>query len=203
MQNPTRRRVLAAGLAGTALAVSGRTAVASAPPATPPETSPGRPTAGDVELLGFAQSLEIAARDLFQLAIDEDADGDEDRVLRACRDIHQSNTDAFSAMLGTGAPNARDDAIFDEWSQQFTTSSLEDAAAAGYDFESVVVATHIDLVGELEGLDGARTLAAIITTESRLCTVLADLSGRGDDLDALFLNEADALAPTSANAGGA
>lgn len=201
MQNPTRRRVLAAGLAGTAFAVTGRSAAATTPPAEPEEAPPGRPTAADVEFLGFAQSLEIAARDLYQLAIDEDADGLDDRVLRAAHLIHQSNVDAFSGMLGTGAPNTRDDEVFDNWSDLFATSSLEDVAAAGYDFESVAVATHIDLLGELEGIDGAQLVAAIVTTESRLCTVFADMAGRGDDYDALFVNDADALSPSAASGG--
>lgn len=193
MQNPTRRRVLAAGLAGTALAVSGRGASAAAPP-------PGRPTEADVELLGFAQRLEFAAHDLYQQAIDAGAAGDTDRVLMACRDIHRANVDAYSAMLGTSASNTRDEAVFEDWVDLFSAPSLDDVAAAAYDFESVAAATHTDLLAELEGLDGATLVAAIVNTESRLCAVLADMSGRGDDFDAMFVNDADALSPATATA---
>ena len=102
MENPTRRRLLVAGLAGTAAtALVGQRASATAPteppstdassiepgssePTSAPPTAPGRPTDADVTLLGFAQQLELTARDLYQLAIDEGAAGSEDRVLLAC-----------------------------------------------------------------------------------------------------------------------
>ena len=56
------------------------------------------------------------------------------------------------------------------------------------------VATHTELIGQLEGIDGAKTIAAVLIMEARMCTVLADLAGEGDDLTALFDNNASALA---------
>ena len=191
MENRSRRRVLTAGLAGTAATLAGQRASAAAPSTTPP----GRPSDADVALLGFAQGFELAARDLYQVALDEGAAGDEDRVLQTCADNHQAYVDALSGLLGTAAPNRRSDEVYDEWVDRFTTSSLEDVATAGLELESVGVATHNDLLGQLEGIDGAKTIAAVVAVASRLCVVLADLSGQGDDLDTLFTNEADALAP--------
>ena len=67
-------------------------------------------------------------------------------------------------------------------------------AAAGYDLESTLVATHTELLRALEGTDGAEMLASILIVEARNCAVLADLAGNGDDLDALFVNDAEPLA---------
>lgn len=193
MENRSRRRVLTAGLAGTVATLAGRRAEADAPASVPP----GRPSEADRELLGFAQQFELAARDLYEAAIAEGAAGDEDRVLQACHDNHQASADALSGLLGNSSQGRRADDVFDEWVDLFTSSSLEDVAAAGYDLESVAVATHTDLIGQLEGVDGTRTIAAVLTMQARMCVVLADLSGRGDDFDALFTNEADALSPTT------
>jgi hypothetical protein len=188
--------MLVAGLAGTAVAaLAARPAAATTPP-TPPTEPPQRPTAGDTQVLGFAQQIELSARDLYQAAIDEGAAGDEDRVLLTCRANHQAVVDALSGLMGRAAPQARDDAIYDEWEARFASSDLEEVAAAGYELENTLVVTHIEAIGQLEGLDGARTIAAALMAESRMCTVLADLSGQGDDLDALFTNSATALTPT-------
>jgi len=193
VENPSRRRVLAAGTLGAASALSGRRASASAPPTSPP----ARPTDADVELLRFAEQLELTARDLYQLAIDEGAAGDRDLVLQTCRENHQAAADSLSALLGTDAIGERDDALFEEMSGGFTTSDLPAVAEAGYALESAAVATHASLIGQLEGTDGARTIAAILMIESRMCTVLADLQGLGDDDAALFDNGAVALQPTT------
>lgn len=203
MENPTRRRLLVAGLAGTAAtALAGQRASATAPTEPPSTdastapTSPGRPTAADVSLLGFAQRIELTARDLYQRAIDEGAAGDEDRVLMGLRSNHQAAADALSAMLGRAAPQTPDDDLFGEWESRFASADLQEVAAAGLELENTLVATHIELIGQLEGLDGVETLAATLLMESRAGTVLADLSGQGDDPAALFENPASALTPT-------
>ena len=151
-------------------------------------------------MLAFAQRLELVARDLYQLALDEGAAGDEDRVLQACRDNHLASGDTISGLIGTSAPERRNDfttAFVDEWSGRFTTSDLQAAADAGYELESAMVATYTELIGRLQGLDGAKTVAAILIAQARMCTVLADLRGDGDDFAALFENEADAVLPAA------
>lgn len=190
VENRSRRRVLAAGLTGTALTVAGRRVSATTPP-TPP---PGRPTDDDVQLLQFAQRVELTARDLYQVALDEGAAGDRDRVIQTCRDNHRAFADSLSAILGTDGNGRRDNGLFDELSGGFTTSDLPAVAEAGFALESSAVATHTNLLGRLAGVDGARTIAAILTSESRMCTVLADLQGLGDDDAALFDNGAVSLA---------
>ena len=127
------------------------------------------------------------------MAIEEGAAGDEDRVLMAARANHQAAADALSALIGTAAPQTADAELFEQYADRFRTSDITAAAAAGYELESTLVATHTELIGQLEGIDGAKTIAAVLIMEARMCTVLADLAGEGDDLTALFDNNASAL----------
>jgi hypothetical protein len=66
-------------------------------------------------------------------------------------------------------------------------------AEAGLDLESTAVATHIELLRQLEGIDGANAVASIIVVEARSGTVLTHLTG-ASDLDALFADDAEPLA---------
>jgi hypothetical protein len=189
--------MLLAGLGATALsALGGRRAGATTPPTEPPL----RPSDDDIALLARTQQLELTARDLYQTAIDAGAAGDEDRVLQTARDNHQAAGDALSAMIGTAAPQKPDDALVEEFGDRFATSDLKEAAAAGFELENTLVATNAQLVGTLQGLDGATTMAAVLVMQSRMCTVMADLSGQGDDPAALFENSASPLT-TSASEG--
>ena len=66
---------------------------------------------------------------------------------------------------------------------------------AAYNVEATLVATHTDLIGQLEGTNGAALIASILITEARHCTVLAVIAGE-TDLDVLLLSDATALQPT-------
>ena len=202
MENPSRRRVLVAGLAGTALSlVGGRAASAgTTPPSEEPETTepPALPTAADLELLGFAQSFELTARDLYAAALEAGAD---DPMIGFMRDQHQAYADILAGILGTNAPGTRDDGLYDELESSFAVADVAAVAEAGYDLESTAVATHTELLRQLEGIDGAKTVASILVVEARSCTVLADLAGNGTDLDALFVNDAEPLAVSRSTGG--
>jgi len=202
-----RRRMIAAGIVAAAGAiVGGRTSPAAAttppttPPATgggsepsasapaesaPPTTAPGRPTAADVELLRPLQSAELAAKELYRAA------GADDPVLGALAESHQAYADVLAALLG--GSSERDDTLYEERLGDFESSDVAAVSSAGYELESALVSTHADVLGQLEAIDGATTLASILIVESRHCAVLADLSGRGDDLDALLINRSPAL----------
>ena len=193
MENPTRRRVLAAGLAGTALGlIGGRAASATTPPTEEPETTPppAQPTPGDLELLAFAETIELAARDLYQASIDAGVD---DETIALLRDNHEAYADVLSGILGINAPGRPDVRLFDELESSFAVGNVTAAAEAGYALESRLVATYTDMLRSLEGTDGAEMVASILVVEARNCTVLADLAGNGADLDALFVNDAAPL----------
>jgi len=204
-----RRRLLGIGLGGAAVSLlpflAGR-AGATTPGTTPTDSAaattttsapPKRPTDDDVSLLGFAQSVEIAAFRLYEQALANDGFDDNDRaVLATIHDAHQAYASSLSGFLGRQAPNEVNP-VYDDVKSSFTgdRSSVLDAA---YQLESTAVATHTDILKQLQGTDGAGLLASILIVEARHGTVIAYLNG-STDLDELLVDpEADALTPADA-----
>jgi hypothetical protein len=182
------------------------TSPASAPvdsaPVTTEEEAPLRPTGADIELLGFAQSFELTARDLYQAALDGGlADGDLADLFTALRDNHGEYANRLSGILGVDAQQQRDDALFDELVGGFEGGDEATVAAGGRDLEATAVATHSDLIGQLEGIDGIAAIASFVVVEARHGAVLADVAGDGDDFDALFREDAEPLEAPAANGG--
>jgi hypothetical protein len=208
VENPTRRRVLAAGLTGTALGLlGGRVASAStdttepteggstppttaAAPATTTTLPPKRPSTADLALLNFAESVELAARDLYQASVDAGAKDDLITMLLA---NHRGYADVIRGILGTRSVGLRNNDLYDSQSSKFAVADLQALAPAAYDLESTLVATHTALLGKLEGTDGARTIASILIVEARQAAVVADAAGKSGDFDALFDDTATAL----------
>ena len=214
VENPTRRRVLAAGITGTALGLFGGRAVSAG--TTPPSGSEPttddtatdgaapltelveQPTAEDIVLLGFAQSVELAAQALYQISLDA---GVEDDVITLMRNNHQSYAQVIAGILGVDAPGVPDDAIIEDRGDAFADTDVRSLSATAYDLESTLVATHTDLVGLLEGINGSHLIASIVTVEAQACAVFADMAGQGTDFDALFVNEARPLPVTESSGG--
>jgi len=204
-----RRRLLGIGLGGAAVSLlpflagragattPGTAATDSAAATTTTSAPPKRPTDDDVSLLGFAQSVEIAAFRLYEQALANDGFDDNDRaVLATIHDAHQAYASSLSGFLGRQAPNEVNP-VYDDVKSSFTgdRSSVLDAA---YQLESTAVATHTDILKQLQGTDGAGLLASILIVEARHGTVIAYLNG-STDLDELLVDpEADALTPADA-----
>jgi Ferritin-like domain len=202
VHKPSRRRVLATGLAGGVLGLAGGRLVAAG--TTPPEdessasSPPLRPTPSDMVLLQFALSVEMTARDLYQTAIDAGAGDD---LITVIRNNHRSYVDILRAILGTSAIDRRDEALYDELSGSFEQPDMAALASTAYDFESTLVATHTEQLRSLQSIDAARRIAAILIVEARHCTVLADAAGAGDDFDLLFVNDTEPLAASRSTEG--
>jgi hypothetical protein len=168
----------------------------------PVDTSPLQPTEADQVLLSFAQRMETSIRDLYDVALDAGVADDElGAVVVTIRENHEEYANTLSGLLGVDAPQRRDEPLFEAHRADFETSDLVAVAAAGYELESLAVATNLDIVGRLEGLVGAKSLTSLLMVESEHCTVLADLAGQGDDLAALLDNTADTALPVSATTG--
>jgi hypothetical protein len=206
-----RRRLLGIGLGGAAVSLvpflSGR-ASATTPPTTPSATTaattaattttapPLRPTDGDVPLLGFAQSVELAARQLYDVALGTKGlfDDTQRAVIAAIRESHSAYVAALSGLLGRLAPQAADSAVVDALNSSFS-GKLADVLQAAYGLESTAVATHTDILGQLQSIDGAALIASILAVEARHGTVLASMNGSTKLDDLLVAKEAAALAP--------
>ena len=200
-----RRRLLGIGLGGAAVSLlpflvgrANATTPTTGPSATTAATTttapPKRPSDNDVTLLGFAQSVELAARNLYDVALGtNDFDDNTRAVIATIRESHDAYAASLSAILGRLAPQTANP-VFDTLKSSFggDKKSVLDAA---YSLESTAVATHTDVLGKLQGTDGASLIASILIVEARHGTVLAYLNG-STDLDALLVDtEADALTP--------
>lgn len=158
-------------------------------------TAPARPTDADAELLAFAQRLELTARDLYDVSLRAGANqGDLANLFVTLRENHEEYATSISALLGVRAPQHRDDDLFAEHEDDFKT---DDPSAVAYDLESTLLATHLDLVFRFESIAATTTTSGLLLVIARHCTVLADAAGNGDDLDALLVNSASALAPSA------
>ncbi|MFM8563621.1 MAG: ferritin-like domain-containing protein [Acidimicrobiia bacterium] len=160
-------------------------------------TPPRRPTASDIELLAFAQSAELTARDLYAQALAAGAGDDHVASIAALTAHHDAYAQSLSALLGTNAPQTRDEALFTALKSGFgaTTSTM---ALAAHGLENTLVVTHSDLLGRLDGTEGAALVAAIVIGESRHCAAMAALAGKSpvDDIDLFITTSAvESLAP--------
>lgn len=200
-----RRRLLGIGLGGAAVsllpwlvgrasATTTTSGTSDATPATTTTAPPKRPSDADVELLGFAQTVEIAAFRLYEEALATDNFSDDERaVIATFHDAHEAYAQSLSGFLGRDAPQVLNP-VYDEMLESFG-GDKPTVLAAAYNLESVAVATHTDILGQLQGTDGAALIASILIVEGAHGTVLADISGE-TDLDILLVKaEADALAP--------
>jgi hypothetical protein len=210
-----RRRLLGAGLLGLAASVApslaGRasasgprpgaddtttTAAGSTTSAGPTTTlPPKRPTATDTALLAFAQQVELAAVALYEVAIAGTALGDSKPYFQALRESHRAYAQSLSAQLGKTAPGAPLTDVVTKLTPAFSAATLAEVAKAAYDLEATAVATHEELIGTLQGTNGAALVASVLVAEARHLTVLADIGG-ATDLDTLLLSNATALTPT-------
>jgi Ferritin-like domain len=164
-------------------------------PAPTTTAPPKRPTDADVPLLGFAQTVELAARDLYNIGLGVTGLDDNQRaVLATIRESHGAYAASLSAILGRLAPQ-KPSTIVGDLEGSFT-GDVPTVIQSAYHLESVAVATHTEILGKLQGTDAAALLASILIVEARHGTVLAYLNG-STGLDDLLVNtEADALTPT-------
>jgi hypothetical protein len=201
-----RRRLLGIGLGGAAASIlpllSGRasattttSSTSDTTAATTTTTSPPRqPTSADNVMLTFAQTLEVAARDLYDVALDTKVFDEMQRsVIATIREAHEAYAASLSAILGR--PMAQiPDPIGEDMKAAFS-GDLTGVLDAAYTLESTLVATYTEMLGKLQGVNGAALIASILIVEAANGTVLADLK-KATDLDKLLVvPEAEALTP--------
>ncbi|MEO5898495.1 MAG: ferritin-like domain-containing protein [Ilumatobacteraceae bacterium] len=182
------------GTADTAGASTGGSAAPSTNAATSTTAPPKRPVEADLPLLNFAQAAELAANELYKLALAGTLDDDQRTVLEVIGQSHLAYGQALSGLLGRIADNAPDADIVTSGTSDFSGDAATVLKAA-YALESTLVATHTAIVGKILGTDAAYLLASIVTIEARNGTVLASLGGATELADLLVDNEADALTP--------
>ena len=197
-QRVGRRALLGAGVGGAALSLlpllAGRASAAPAEGENTTTTAPPlRPTDADIELLGVAQQLELAARDLYDKALAASGwSADQATVVTTLRESHEAYAQSLSGLLGRNAPGAASPELLRILGAGWA-GSPDKFLAAAYQLESAAVATHADLIAKLQGTDALTLIASIQIAEARHGTVLADMAGNTELADLLVENEADSL----------
>ncbi len=165
----TRRALLGAGVIGAVLAAAAsRTASASAGLSDT-----------DLQIAQTVIAFELAARDLYDAALEADADNE---VLQAMREQHESYAQLLAGISGISA-DARHEDVFANYADAFGSGDV----AAALEVENGLASTHVALCGEAEDVDIVGALASIAVIESRHAVALATLAGE-DDLDTLLVN---------------
>ena len=127
----------------------------------------------------FAIGIELAARDLYQAAIDAGATGTAWAILA---DQHSQYAQRVAGMTGISADTA-DSTVYDARVGAFQSDRPANAA---YDLENTLIATHATLLGQITDVEIADVLASVVSMESHHAAYLAERSGRGGNFDALF-----------------
>jgi len=170
-----RRKLLAGGTAALALTMVGGRAASAA-----------GLSSDELDLLKFAQGLELALHDLYDEALQIDNNS---AAWTAMANSHESFAQAIAGLAGLSA-NERNDELFSNYRVAIRG---EDRVKAAYDLESAAAATHIDLIGKLSDAGAAEVIASIAAAESRHCVVLADVLGKGNDLGLTLTNSAQPI----------
>ena len=189
-QTVGRRSLIAVGVGGAAVSLLPFLAdKVAAKAATPPQ----RPTTDDVAILGALQQIELAARDLYDKAAGLSGwSAAELTVVTTIRESHEAFAQSIAGLLGADAPNTAATDIVKSLGSGFSGTAAK-AAKAAHHLESALVATHMEALGALQGVDGATLVASIQMAEARHTTVFAELAGYTDDAHLLVDEDADSL----------
>ena len=180
-------RAGAAGLAGLAAAlVIDRNALASVEGTDDPQ---GVPTESDMVFLAEVMRIELAASDLYLSALPDTSD-DLAAAVGLMADNHRAYAQAIAGATGLAAGTA-DEELVAEYEPAFLGSQTELLTSA-HTLEQTLVATHTELIDQLESVHALTLVASIAVIEARHATVIAHALGV-DDLDVLFGNEQSAL----------
>ena len=205
----TRRRLLGAGLAGSVLAAFGaqrasasgggggtstptttdarqsasNATTADSSTSTPSSTTlpPGPPTATDTELLAFLLTVEMAASVVYAGA--QDVDGLDPATLElyaVLQEHHLAYATSIAGRIGKAAVNEANGSVVAEYEEALQGA---DAPMAGHALELALIASHLDAIGTLEGIDASELLAAIAVVEGEHVAALAALAGLDPDSD--------------------
>jgi Ferritin-like domain len=166
----------------------------SAPTGTAASTTtttlpPKLPTPTDVALLGFGQSLELAAAQLYDQAVPT-LTGDVADVATAFRAHHQSYAEQLGGLLGRRAPGVANRTLVQERTAAFGARSVPAIVRAMYQLEISLAASYSAVLGQLKGTDGAALVASIQPIEARHAVVWGQNLGLPDE-DLMPLLEGD------------
>jgi hypothetical protein len=183
-------------------ATTGTTAVASPGTGTTTTTAPPRaPTTDDLVLLGYLQSVELAAVQIYGNAINsKQLTGDPLSWAGAFEQHHLDHSQAMAAQGGKSATGVTNQSVLDQF------GALLQAAQGGngvmdvlFQLETALASTYVLMLGLVQATRGAQSLASVQPIEARHAVVWGQALNR--DLSSYVPtveNIAYAITPTNA-----
>jgi hypothetical protein len=196
---PLRRRAVLGGLAavaGGALAtLTASVASAQSEDTVPPDTDPvvtgadqtiattvppRRPTTEDMVQLGFAQTIELAAVQLYDEALAVLTEPVKS-IAVVFRSHHQAYGEQLGGQLGRRAPGVANRTLVSERTAAFGARTEPAIHQAMYELETSLAASYSAVLGTLKGTDGAALVASIQPVEARHAVVLGQILELDDE----------------------
>jgi len=163
---------------------SGAGSSGSAAPSTAPAPTttapPKRPTSADIVLLGFAQSLEFAASQLYGQATPT-LSTDWQPIGAAFGRHHRAYGEQIGALLGRRAPGVANQTLLNERTPAFGARTEPAILQAAYELEISLAASYTQLLGLLKGMDGITLVASFQPVEARQAVVLGQGTGVAEE----------------------
>ncbi len=144
----------------------------------------------DIALLAAAHSLELAARDIYEVVVSKKSESkDEQALLVLMHGHHAAYGQTLNGVLSKRAAIRRNEEAYAKFFVMLAdTSKLWSTLL---ELENTVIATHTAIIARLASAKNAALLASITTVEARHAAMLATLIST--DLDLALENPAKTL----------
>jgi hypothetical protein len=167
--------VLLPALTGAAAAQESTTTTVEAVPisAAPTTTPPSAAQPEDKAILGFAQSIELAAVTAYGVAADSKLlTGDLLTIADTFRSHHLQHAEAMAGQAGKLAPAVANESVLTAFGPRLTEAkNLEELLTAIYEFENLAASTYTMALGVVQGTNPAALIASILPIEARHAVV--------------------------------
>ena len=144
----------------------------------------------DITLLVAAQSLELAAQDIYKVVVSQKSKSDDEQALLVLMHSHHAAYgQTLNGVLSKRAATRRNEEAYTKFFAMLADKSK--LWSTLLELENTAVATHTAIIERLSSAKNAALLASITTVEARHAAMLATLIST--DLDLALENPAQAL----------
>ena len=144
----------------------------------------------DITLLVAAQSLELAAQDIYEAVVSRKSKSDDEQALLVLMHSHHAAYgQTLNGVLSKRAATRRNEEAYTKFFAMLADKSK--LWSTLLELENTAVATHTAIIERLSSAKNAALLASITTVEARHAAMLATLIST--DLDLALENLAQAL----------
>ena len=153
---------------------------AAAADATTTTAAPKPPQTADLPLLAFAQSLELAAVQVYvAAAATGKLSSDVVAVATTFERHHREHAQAIAGLAGKAATGVANPKLVKEYGDKVAAAkSQNDVLTLAYQLETAAASTYAYALGAILGTNPAATIASIQPIEARHAVVLGQVLGR-------------------------